>query len=52
MAANFMTIPRDLSDNISPKNKRFQTTINKRPRKSLNFDAPIDRFYKKVALLT
>jgi hypothetical protein len=30
----------------------LQTTIDKRPRKALNFDAPIDRFYKKVAWLT
>ncbi|MDR1199779.1 MAG: IS30 family transposase [Prevotellaceae bacterium] len=30
----------------------FQIKINKRPRKLLNFDAPIDRFFKIVALAT
>ncbi|MDR2449436.1 MAG: IS30 family transposase [Prevotellaceae bacterium] len=30
----------------------FQYKINRRPRKKLNFDAPKDRFYKKVAFAT
>ncbi|MDR1198856.1 MAG: hypothetical protein LBK94_07580 [Prevotellaceae bacterium] len=34
-------------DNI----KIFQTKINKRPRKLLNFDTPVDRFYKEVAFI-
>jgi IS30 family transposase len=32
--------------------KLFQSKINRRPRKLLNFDAPKDSFYKKVALVT
>jgi IS30 family transposase len=30
----------------------FKYKINKKPIKILNFDAPIDWFYKKVALVT
>jgi IS30 family transposase len=32
--------------------KSFQIKINRRPRKLLNFEAPIERFYKQVALAT
>jgi IS30 family transposase len=40
-------------NNISDDDiKSFQIKINKRTRKLLNFDAPIDRFYKAVALVT
>ncbi|MDR1347266.1 MAG: IS30 family transposase, partial [Prevotellaceae bacterium] len=28
--------------------KSFQIKINKRPRKLLNFETPIERFYKKL----
>jgi IS30 family transposase len=30
----------------------FQSIMNRRPGKLLNFDAPIEWFYKKVALAT
>ena len=32
--------------------KTVQHKINRRPRKKLNFDAPKNRFFKKVALAT
>jgi hypothetical protein len=52
MSLNFCHVLRNLSindDNI----KFFQIKINRRHRKLLNFfDAPIDRFYKKIAFYT
>jgi hypothetical protein len=32
--------------------KLYQSNINKRQRKSLNFDVSKDRFYRKVAVAT
>jgi IS30 family transposase len=39
----------DLDDSII---HLFQNKINRRPRKLLNFEAPFERFYKLVALVT
>jgi IS30 family transposase len=39
----------DLNDDVI---KSFQIKINRKPRKLLNFEAPIERFYKQVALAT